>query len=95
MKRHRGTLNAYRQVKGDNSEKTTQVWLQLHRDSIETWAWGGPGGMLDKLTARMPPPHHPLHKNAEIANYDLSAVYFQTHVRTAVPNAHRWRFDTV
>lgn len=52
------------------------LYQSINSDSIGTWAqcWRNSrwqGGTLDKLTTRMTPPQHTLHKNAEIADHYL------------------------
>lgn len=51
-------------------------WIKPVWDSTDLGAvWGNagwPGGRPGGLTTRSPPPNHSLHKNAEVADYDLS-----------------------
>lgn len=70
------------------SMNATALELMLRWSNIR-WQ----GGRRDKLTTKVPSPHHPLHKNADITDYDFPSVYFHTEVKLLFTMRSWSKFD--
>lgn len=74
------------------------TFLRQHRDlRLNEWNAGWPGEIPDKLTTRIPPPYHSLHKSVKVADYYVSSNHslpyrYLNHYSTCAVDQSLWLY---